>query len=396
VTIAQPAVGARFARLDALRGVAILLVLGRHQPVNWLWTKCGWAGVDLFFVLSGFLVAGLIFKEYLREGRVDLIRFWSRRAFRIYPPFLSMLAGSLVLCAIVNHKRYSAPDRIFAELTWTQSYRHGIWGHTWSLAVEEHFYVLLPLLLGYAMWRNAGATNPFRSVPSAVCGLSVLFLLLRILKSEAGSFDYLANVFPTHLRLDSLAFGVLLSYLYYFRNQSFMSFVRRRRRLLVAGGVLLFSTTLIWPLESNVMHTIGFTFVYLGSGCLLAAALSDARPLSFAMRALAGIGGCSYSIYLWHMAVNQYTPTLIRVLGFGTSHPVAVAVSLGLSLPAGFVMHRLTELPAIRLRDYLLPNIQVPAHNPRLGEAFSAKTIGGICAMAPTGAPRRFTTATTA
>jgi peptidoglycan/LPS O-acetylase OafA/YrhL len=384
MSIAQPATGARFARLDALRGVAILLVLGRHQPINSLWTKCGWAGVDLFFVLSGFLVAGLIFKEYVREGSVDLFRFWSRRAFRIYPPFLSMLAGSLLLCVVVNHKRYAATDRIFAELTWTQSYRHGIWGHTWSLAVEEHFYILLPLVLAFAMWRNAHATNPFRSVPSTVCGLSILFLVLRSLKSEGGSFDYLANVFPTHLRLDSLAFGVLLSYLYYFRNESFMLFVRRRRRLLLIGGVLLFSTTLVWPLESTVMHTVGFTFVYVGSGCFLALALLDAHRLSLLTRALAGIGGCSYSIYLWHMAINQYTPTFIRVLGFGTSHRAAIAVSLGLSVVAGFVMHRLIELPAIRLRDYLLPSVRVRERNPGPVEAIRGEATGEICSMAST------------
>jgi peptidoglycan/LPS O-acetylase OafA/YrhL len=84
------------------------------------------------------------------------------------------------------------------------------------------------------------------------------------------------------------------------------------------------------------------------------------------------------------MAINQYTPTFIRVLGFGTSHRAAIAVSLGLSVVAGFVMHRLIELPAIRLRDYLLPSVRVRERNPGPVEAIRGEATGEICSMAST------------
>jgi len=73
--------------LDMLRGVAVLLVLGRHMDGAGIWSSAGWCGVDLFFVLSGFLISGLLFTEFKKTGTIDVKRFWIRRGFKIYPAF---------------------------------------------------------------------------------------------------------------------------------------------------------------------------------------------------------------------------------------------------------------------------------------------------------------------
>lgn len=104
----------------------------------------GWAGVDLFFVLSGFLVGGLLFKEASSFGKIRFRRFLIRRAFKIYPAFYAMLSFTVV------YRWLFVPDfdaaRTASEVFFLQNYYQPIWSHTWSLAVEEHFYIFLPLV----------------------------------------------------------------------------------------------------------------------------------------------------------------------------------------------------------------------------------------------------------
>src|SRR4051794_29454248 len=87
----------RNMNLDVLRGVAILLVLGRHFDYFPLWTRVGWAGVDLFFVLSGFLISGLLFEEWKRTGSINIKRFYIRRALKLYPAFYALLLVTIPL-----------------------------------------------------------------------------------------------------------------------------------------------------------------------------------------------------------------------------------------------------------------------------------------------------------
>ena len=99
----------RLAGLDVLRAVAVLLVMGRHMwspPASWpagvrvfsgMWHNGGWIGVDLFFVLSGFLVSGLLYREFQRHGRISALHFYARRAWKIYPPYYVMIAVTVIL-----------------------------------------------------------------------------------------------------------------------------------------------------------------------------------------------------------------------------------------------------------------------------------------------------------
>lgn len=89
----------RNKRLDILRGIAVLFVLGRHGVMEGVWKETGWAGVDLFFVLSGFLISGLLFSEYKRKRSIDLARFIIRRGFKIYPSFYLMLLTTFLVAA---------------------------------------------------------------------------------------------------------------------------------------------------------------------------------------------------------------------------------------------------------------------------------------------------------
>jgi peptidoglycan/LPS O-acetylase OafA/YrhL len=161
----------RYFALDLLRAVAVVLVIGHHAdlpepppylaPVLRALNRGGWVGVDLFFVLSGFLVAGLLFREYAQHGAIDFPNFFIRRGLKIYPPFYLMLAATIVIVRLGGVIPISW-SQILSEALFVQNYGTPFWGHTWSLAVEEHFYLLLPLLL-IALQRNAKEEIRFAS-----------------------------------------------------------------------------------------------------------------------------------------------------------------------------------------------------------------------------------------
>ncbi|MBK9638567.1 MAG: acyltransferase [Bacteroidetes bacterium] len=135
----------RRSELDFLRGVAILLVLFRHYLYNDYLYDIGWIGVDLFFVLSGFLVSGLLFKEFKITNSVNYLNFLIRRGFKIYPVFYLFITFT-ILWKIKIHSPLELRCLV-GEIFFLQNYVGNMWSHTWSLAVEEHFYLLLTLLI---------------------------------------------------------------------------------------------------------------------------------------------------------------------------------------------------------------------------------------------------------
>lgn len=114
----------------------------------------GWIGVDLFFVLSGFLISGLLFREHRKTGGVRIGRFLARRGFKIYPAFYVMILFTLAVGSLFD-QRLPLRD-VLAELSFTQNYFGGLWDHTWSLAVEEHFYIGIAALFALLLRRGEG------------------------------------------------------------------------------------------------------------------------------------------------------------------------------------------------------------------------------------------------
>ena len=196
--------------LDVLRGVAVLLVFGVHFPYYGI-LHAGWIGLDLFFVLSGFLISGLLFKDYREHGRIRLRRFMFRRAIKIWPPLYLFLGA---IAVFIWRDAHSIPLRSFvASALFYRNYMPGVdepivIGHTWSLAVEEHFYLLLPPLLIFLAYRNRKSSDPFSSIPIIFVVLASLSLAMRFFAND---------VVATHLRLDGLFAGVTLHYLYDFK-----------------------------------------------------------------------------------------------------------------------------------------------------------------------------------
>lgn len=360
----------RHTSIDLLRAVAIFLVLGRHMEIypgghdlgsrilHWVsfhWNRAGWVGVDLFFVLSGFLVSGLLFRDLEVNGAVSPWNFLARRGLKIYPAFW----GLLLFTAVRQLYHGEAPDiRFLSELLFVQCYVRAFWSHTWSLAVEEHFYLLLLLLFVLLTRERATRVRGIRLIPAVFGITACLCLAGRIRLWILGfPFDYYTYVFPTHLRIDSLFFGVLLAYYYNHHRSEFIRVCSRYRLACLGAGTAILSLSMFFGLAYTPwVYTVGFSLFYLASGLILMAMLViDVSRLSWA-RGLAYIGSHSYSIYLWHMVVKEWLTPWVFVDLLGLSSPFWEAAFFILaSLILGILFSVVLEYPVLRARDRWFP-----------------------------------------
>ena len=348
----------RSITIDALRFAAVVLVLGRHLTAPLedpragmstavaLWHRCGWLGVDLFFVLSGFLVAGLLFAELRRTGSVQLGRFLVRRGFKIYPAFAAML--------VVSWWWFGAelpPIAFVHEALFVQNYLQPVvWNHTWSLAVEEHFYLLLAA--GVALALRGRNSSRLRHVPTVVITLCGLVLALRAsawLRTPGAVL-----VLPTHLRLDALACGVGLAHVWHEHRPSVRAFVMSNRRALLLIAVALLLPSVLLPIEtSGYTNVFGLSANYLAFAALLAVCLCSDAPPPRLLQLAARLGVHSYSIYLWHMPVLKAVRWWIEPRW---GHQLAMLCYLLGSLLVGVLAAQLIERPFLLLRDRLVPS----------------------------------------
>jgi peptidoglycan/LPS O-acetylase OafA/YrhL len=355
---AHPAKRQRTAELDVLRGFAILLVMGVHVQAYPIWSTFGGFGVDLFFVLSGFLISNLLFKEYRESHRIVLMRFFLRRALKLYPSFYFLLAGTLIYC-----RWWHVPvtgRAVLGELTLTQNYLGAIWGHTWSLAVEEHFYLLLPIALFLMMKIRPDSDNPFRPVPYVFLVVATCCLALRIWNGVSyRPYNHHVHFEPSHLRFDSLLFGVLLSYLHNFRGDVLRKVMSPPWRLPISFlGIVALAPMLILESTHPFVYTFGFTLLYIGFGILLLLAIYKEKPgprPGIVIRAIGAMGVYSYTVYLWHVPLAMvFTALAVR---FNMVNQYALhAVYLAASIITGIAASKLVEIPVLKIRERLFPS----------------------------------------
>lgn len=344
-----------WSSLDVLRAIALLLVLCRHHTGIAYLHQVGWIGVDLFFVLSGFLVSGLVFDEVRRTGSFRAWRFLVRRGFKIYPSFYLLFVVSAL------HMWYAGWGKTWtdhlAEVFFFQNYHEGLWPHTWSLAVEEHFYFLLvaatAAILAFHLrltwWRLVG-----------ICVLVfITCLALRCMTATQEHIDPRAHLFPTHLRMDSMLAGVLLAAWIRYRPKGFHAFFQGSRWMLMAALVLFLLPALLNDLGSQAVTTYGFSGVWLAASIAVGMAVASDAGREEAVQAplwrgLAWIGTISYTTYLWHMFVLTVQNGVFNRTGwsFGVLDlPLYAACSILVGWCASVVVER----PFLRLRERLAP-----------------------------------------
>jgi peptidoglycan/LPS O-acetylase OafA/YrhL len=349
--------------LDGLRGVAILLVMAHHTQGYFGQigrTFHGWCGVDIFFVISGFLITALFVQEQERFGSFSFRRFYARRFLRLMPVYYTFLLVALIyngwaalpgigICAayLTNYD---------LALGWDIARKSGV-AITWSLAVEEQFYLLWPITL-YLAGRHA-----FRVALVVIVATPLWRAWLCL---NGASIHYLYNAFDS--RLDGLMIGCAIALLWADPDW------RQRIRAGLAGtwAPLLLVLLCFWAIQALV--GLGETNLYFWSvllplftlmvGVLLLTLLVHpqsglARVLSYPV--LTRVGRLSYSLYLWHALAYDFTEkTLAPYLAahfpggalwqrLSTIDTLRLVLSFALAIPSYYLVER----PFLRLKKWL-------------------------------------------
>ena len=358
--------------LDHLRALAIILVFLFHyqlpffgHPV-WLSSlaKFGWTGVDLFFVLSGFLIASQLFEQIKSGTRVSFARFFLKRAFRIFPAYWVVTA--LYFCLPVFHERESLPP-LWKLLTFTQNLgldlsTSGTFSHAWSLCVEEHFYFFLPLIL-IALQVSDLFKKAYWLIP-------VLFVFCLATRWYSWNHFYSPNIgaegegiiwykyiyYPTYTRLDGLLTGVSVAMIYCFLPQTWRVMERYGNLFIFSGVAVLIVTGFAFPdIEALIPSLFCFALVAIGYGLMVAGAVSKGSILHRWQSGVTSfIAGLSYSIYLLHKGVIHITQLVIAKLGYDTNTGLVMVCCIISCIISAFLLNAVIEKPFLRLRDNLL------------------------------------------
>ncbi len=316
--------------LDGIRGAAIAGVLLFHGDLE-LWGRAflpgGYLGVDLFFVLSGFLITSLLLKESRAVGHIGLGAFWARRARRLLPALFLMLFAVGIYAAVFGEPTELGRIRSdsFATLGYVANWSFVMRGfdywalftapsplaHTWSIAIEEQFYVLWPLVLVVLLWfagrRGSDARQRITPIVLGVCiaGAAVsAALMIRLYESNG---DIGRVYYGTDTRAQSILIGATLGALL-----ALCGPVRKKsaRKLLEVAGIVGVVVIAVawWRLEGTSPHLYhgGLLLSALAGAIVIAAAVHpDQGPLAkaLAVRPLVALGLISYGLYLWHWPI---------------------------------------------------------------------------------------------
>jgi peptidoglycan/LPS O-acetylase OafA/YrhL len=370
----------RLHGLDTLRALAVTLVVLHHYTLfvssddhtfGWV-GQIGWAGVDLFFALSGYLIGNQIFAALKTGAGLSLKAFYARRLLRTLPNYLVVLA-IYFLWPAVGEEAPLAP--LWRYLTFTQNLGLApgtAFSHSWSLAVEEQFYLLLPALalLGAALrLRIASAWSFIACVVLAGMLLRAGLWSGKIDGHEYGIYFYYKLIYYSSLcRLDELVAGIALALVKNRHPDLWTRMTGHGNRALAAGLVLLGAA--FWLFLDNhygVAATVfGYPLLGIGFGLLILAALSQ-RSLLRELR-VPGAGALavwSYAIYLTHRGVGEIAAGRLQDLGYGPQTPLAIVILLALSVLTGWVLYRLVETPFMALRERYVPsNLARPTFSP--------------------------------
>jgi peptidoglycan/LPS O-acetylase OafA/YrhL len=313
--------------LDGIRGLAILLVIAQHinLPSTVL---AGMVGVNLFFALSGYLITGILLAEIRSTGKVDIKRFYERRIRRLVPGLVAIVIATGVLMAAQGKLvEYLGPAGVslfyVSDIAKAAGYDLGYVGHTWSLAMEEQFYLLWPAILLFLPRRFL--------VPAVLVGIAGAVALQVVI---VGWQDNVLAHFRPDVRADAILWGCLVALV--------PVRIPRWAAAAAAIGLIVLSLSFIWP------YAIALSSVL--SAVLVAGAAQVAAPLSW--RPLVRVGEISYGLYLWHaIPVGLFMER--TVAGDVVAMVAVVVITFALAL----ISERWIEKPFRRPRSTVAPTI---------------------------------------
>ena len=298
--------------LDGLRGLAIIIVILFHANVSFF--SGGFIGVDIFFVLSGFLITSLLIQEFDSTGTIKLNYFYMRRALRLGPALLLLLITFCILSFLLLNEEKATRNLIDALISlvylsnWARAFNFhppDFLGHTWSLSIEEQFYILWPIIL--LLLLRAKKKNRLHIICFAAMAALVSWLLRIYFVMSDVPLERVYNGLDT--RTDSLMVGCVLGVLISSRliSEKVKDALSRWLKYIAPFSMVLLlflSFTSNW--QDNRIYYLGFFVVELLVAILILDIIINKNSMArkiLAMRWLVWVGSISYGLYLWHYLV---------------------------------------------------------------------------------------------
>lgn len=356
-------ISTRLHGLDTLRALAVLVVVFYHLtifgelPIHLLpVTYHGWMGVDLFFVLSGFLIGRQVLKPLPRGQRFSVADFYRRRAYRILPAYLTVLALYIFVPAWRDFPRIMP---VWQFLTFTMNFgftfdRRGF-SHAWSLCVEEHFYLLLPLLVIWLMRRPSARKTAATIAGVFLFGIALRWFLIRRFPDEVWTSIY----YPSYTRLDGLLTGVALAVVRTFRPTWWHRWMQYGHTLFLTGAACV--AGVVWMFRNRDLGNptgpamwgvvLGFPLLAIGLGLITASAVSENGLLSrIRIPGAETLATLAFALYLTHKPIGHlvmvHFPTITKPQG-----PASWLLYAITCLGVAWLLHLAVEQPFMRLRD---------------------------------------------
>jgi peptidoglycan/LPS O-acetylase OafA/YrhL len=356
----------RLNGLDHLRAFAIAYVFLNHYSnlfphPKWLEGVggFGWTGVDLFFVLSGYLIGGQLLRSVANAQPISIPEFYIKRFFRIIPAYLTVLALYFTLPAL---RETTGIQPLWKFLTFTENLGFDAqlgrsFSHAWSLCVEEHFYLLFPVLVVLlSVWRM-----PREAIWIAAAvflgGIAVRVYCWNVLAVDyTGWYKWI--YYPTYSRLDGLLVGVCAAATQTFSSRRWRQLTQHPYRVLALGPVLIIGGYVLSAERKSLVSSVfSFPLISLGYGLVLVSAVS---PESFlhriGLRLTAFLAAVSYSLYLIHKITICVSQTMLSNFEVDVQGTLAFLVCIAVSLAGAWALHVGVERPFMQLRSVVLAN----------------------------------------
>lgn len=357
--------------LDHLRAVAIIFVLIFHYQLwfphpdwtNWF-LQIGWTGVDLFFVLSGFLISSQLFAQIKKGNQISIKEFYIKRFFRIIPIYFFVI---VIYFAFPFFREKEALPPLWKFVTFTQNFgtdtsKFGTFSHVWSLCVEEHFYLLFPFILIFLLKKNLFAKSYRILIVLFLLGFVIRFSLWQTffnsneLATQTTSYWVKIIYAPTYNRLDGLLAGVSVAAIYRFLPTIWSKISMYGNHLIIAGVLILTGAFFFCTdLKAYSTSVVGFPVLAIGYGFLVGGAIS---PVSFLYKwnskITTLIATLSYGIYLSHKGIIHMIQAIFSNWGIDINGNWMFIICMTFCILIAWLLHLAIEKPFMKLRDQFI------------------------------------------
>ena len=343
------------ASLDGLRGIAVLFLMLVHGSYGFF--GGGVPRVDLFYIMSGFLITYLLYSEFLSTGQIAIKKFYGRRALRIFP--------ALIVCIILSNvlwpytKLYTENDRTvatFSSLFFFNNFVYedvlGNMNHLWSLSVEEHFYLIWPVITFFILFRLSN-TNRIVFVFALLVGVEIFRIIA--FHNQDGWRSGIFWIDPygfTLCRIDCILIGALLFFVLYTEkyNHATLSSSSYDNLLMIGLAVIFLISALMLELKNPRWLNGGFLITnILAASAVLLAIRNPNHPI-LTHKALLWIGRRSYGIYLYHVPIFMYMERF-RLLDNMTNLVIVTFFRFAISIAVAALSYRYIEQPILEYKN---------------------------------------------